>query len=288
MKIVTHNGYFHTDELLAIAALLLKYSNAEVVRTRDERIIETADIVVDVGHVYDPDKLRFDHHMPEGAGIRENGILYASIGLVWKKFGVELAGGEEEARIVEEKLVMPIDAGDNGIDTCALKFQEVAPYTIGDYLDSFVEGAESFEEFDKGFLKALPVAQDILNKEIVRAKRLTADWKEVRRIYQESKHKDIIILPVNKSWKRVLIPTESVFVIFPRPDGQWSARAIPKSPYSFELKHPLPQNWAGLRDQELAEASGVPEATFCHRDRWLANAKTKEAAIKLAEIALNS
>jgi len=36
----------------------------------------------------------------------------------------------------------------------------------------------------------------------------------------------------------------------------------------------------------LAKVTGVPDATFCHNGRFLAVAKSKEGALKLAEIAL--
>lgn len=31
-------------------------------RTRDPALLDTCDIIVDVGGIYDPHKLRFDHH----------------------------------------------------------------------------------------------------------------------------------------------------------------------------------------------------------------------------------
>ena len=56
MKIGTHNGSFHCDEVLACAMLkhLPDYKEAEIVRTRDQSILEKCDIVVDVGGVFDP------------------------------------------------------------------------------------------------------------------------------------------------------------------------------------------------------------------------------------------
>ena len=55
IRIVTHNGTFHADELLAVAALeiYLKDKAYEVIRTRDMEIIKSADYVVDVGGIYD-------------------------------------------------------------------------------------------------------------------------------------------------------------------------------------------------------------------------------------------
>ena len=48
MKIVTHNAKFHTDDVFAVATLLVLYPDAKIIRTRDEALVKTADIVVDV------------------------------------------------------------------------------------------------------------------------------------------------------------------------------------------------------------------------------------------------
>jgi len=50
----------------------------------------------------------------------------------------------------------------------------------------------------------------------------------------------------------------------------------------------LPSAWAGLRDAELQKVSGVEDAVFCHRALFTAVARSKEGAIKLAQIALQS
>src|SRR3989344_9579 len=288
MKIVTHSGYFHTDDLLAVATLLLKYPEAEVIRSRDEEVIESADIVVDVGQKYDASSMRFDHHQPSGAGVRDNGIPYASFGLVWKEFGEEVAGGKDEAKIIEDKLIVAVDATDNGVDLYTLLFKNTREYSLGDFFYSFVGEAETLEDLDKVFFEVLSLAKDLLRREIESAKRTADDWREVLKIYDESANKEIIILPANKHWKKILIPTETLFVISPRPDGQWGARAVPKAINSFELKSPFPASWAGLKGGDLSSVSGVSDAVFCHRDIWLANAKTKEGAIALAKIALEN
>lgn len=60
----THDGTFHCDEVLACWMLkqIPKYKSASIMRTRDNNLLATCDIVVDVGGVYDPKKSRFDHH----------------------------------------------------------------------------------------------------------------------------------------------------------------------------------------------------------------------------------
>lgn len=289
MKIATHNGHFHADEIMAVAALLLKYPGADIIRTRRMEEIESADIVVDVGHIHDPSIMRFDHHQPQGAGKRSNGIPYASFGLVWKEFGVEIAGGEEEANLIEEKLVMPIDALDNGVNVSTPIFRGVKEYSLGEYFESFAYGKETLEDSEKAFFVALPLATDLLNREIEMSHKVIEGAKKLKRIYDESENKKIIILPELMSWKRALIPTEAVFVVYPRIDGFWGIQCVPKSfEDSFDRKHTFPKEWAGLENQALSLLTGVEDAVFCLSGRWLAGAKSKEGAIKLAEIALNA
>jgi len=50
----------------------------------------------------------------------------------------------------------------------------------------------------------------------------------------------------------------------------------------------LPKSWAGKKDMDLEEVTGIKGATFCHNHLFMAVAKTKEAILKMAEIALNS
>lgn len=60
--VVTHGGGAHRDEFLACAMLTLKYPDIHIIRTDDPSKIAAADIVVDVGGVYDPQRKRYDHH----------------------------------------------------------------------------------------------------------------------------------------------------------------------------------------------------------------------------------
>ena len=57
--IVTHNGTFHCDE--SLACFMLRQTNSfrssQIIRTRDPAVIDQGDIVVDVGAVYDAERL---------------------------------------------------------------------------------------------------------------------------------------------------------------------------------------------------------------------------------------
>lgn len=64
LRIGTHDGKFHCDEVLACYMLrsLPEYCDAEIKRSRDPAVLDECDIVVDVGGVYDPSVHRYDHH----------------------------------------------------------------------------------------------------------------------------------------------------------------------------------------------------------------------------------
>ena len=76
--VAVHDGNFHPDDVFAVATLsILLDGKIGVIRTRDEGEINKADYVLDVGHIYDPAKNRFDHHQEGGAGFRNGsfGVL---------------------------------------------------------------------------------------------------------------------------------------------------------------------------------------------------------------------
>lgn len=71
-----------------------KIDFVKYIRTRDKNIIDKAKkseaaMIIDAGGENDFEKFNIDHHQLEGAGSRENGIDYATAGLVWKYFGKE-------------------------------------------------------------------------------------------------------------------------------------------------------------------------------------------------------
>lgn len=91
----THSGTFHTDEVVA-TTLLRKFTkmfkDSKIVRTRDQEILKTLDIIVDVGDIFDIEKNRFDHHQKgftETFSTRFSTKL-SSAGLIWKYFGKEI------------------------------------------------------------------------------------------------------------------------------------------------------------------------------------------------------
>ena len=125
ISLVTHGGMYHADDILATALLEIILKGTVVyednwhegdqtiplVRVTDWKSFVTTedDIVYDIGLG------EFDHHQ-KNKEIRENGIPYAALGLLWKRFAETQLGFDPEiAKMVDEDFVQYIDQTDNGL-----------------------------------------------------------------------------------------------------------------------------------------------------------------------------
>ncbi len=304
IRLVTHDGSFHSDDVFACAALILYLeknnkefsaqggpaSGWEIIRTRDEEIISSADYVFDVGGIYNTELNRFDHHQVGGAGKRENSITYSSFGLIWKKFGENVSGNKEVADFIEQKLVMGIDANDNGIDLYKNNFSDVSVYALQDVISIFSPTALEDKEKDKQFLKAIVWAKEILEREIKKANDRIEITKIIRDFYEKSKDKRLVVIDKPKVsryeiWDALQDFPELLFAISGDRED-WYAVAMRKEKNSFGNRKDFPKSWAGLKADELQVITGVDDAVFCHNNLFLSVAKSKEGAIKLAQIAV--
>ncbi len=293
IKLVTHNGSFHTDDIFACASLSLllekRGEKFEIVRTRDAEIIKSGDFVFDVGGVYDAGSNKFDHHQKDFAEKRENGITYSSFGLIWKKFGVEICGRDKVAEFLDKKLVAPVDAGDNGIDLIS-STHEVAPYLLHNFFYAMHPTWKETTNDDVVFKKCVELAKTVLLREIKQSEDALSAEESINNIYNNALDKRIIVLDDNYPFEYFLhnFP-EPLFAIYPRKtDGSWGVKAIREDMKTFKNRKDLPSAWGGLDKEALQKVSGVDDAVFCHRGLFLAAAKSKEGAIKLAQIAVES
>src|SRR5210317_501592 len=171
MKASTHDGRFHADEIFALAVLKLIFPGLEIVRSRDEKVYKNADIIVDVGHVYDPENLIFDHHQRSFSLKRESGIPYASFGLVWEKYGELLCESSEPSEYIDSVIVQAIDADDNGIEIFETTVDGIRFQTLPDIIESFVPRfVNDDDNVQKGFDHALKFANSYMKRQIELAK----------------------------------------------------------------------------------------------------------------------
>jgi uncharacterized UPF0160 family protein len=282
--IATHNGNFHADDVFSIAAFKHIFPSFKLIRTRDSELIANADIVLDVGGVYDPDTDRFDHHQRGGAGERENGIPYSSFGLIWQKYGLEICEGNQDvANAVDKGLVSTIDAIDCGHAEGVTKGISLS-HTISMFNPTWQEDSH----FDACFDEAVDFASRVLTRFIASANGGISAKEIVAKAIDNAEDPRVIVLEKYTPWKRTVhtLSKEALYVIYPSQTGQWRIQTVPVELDSFENRKSLPKQWAGLSDKALIEVTGIDDAMFCHNGLFIAGAESFESTMKMASIAL--
>jgi uncharacterized UPF0160 family protein len=290
--IITHSGNFHADDVCAVATLQLYYGteNIQVIRTRDVAIIQTGDIVLDVGGVYDPERGRFDHHQA-GAPVRENGIPYAAFGLIWREYGEKVCGSSEVAEHIENLLVQSVDAGDNAVSLYTPIYSEIHPFEFYQVISSYMPASDEDADKDMAFLEAAAWARGLLERLIEQAKlRLEAE-AVVAKLYHESRDTTVLVSDKPINVRFAIKYSDILFIVSPRTNdlrGHWKVTAVPKNYDTFATRMPFPQAWQSLRDVELQQVSGIHDAVFCHKTGYLCVVGSKESALKVVEMMLGS
>jgi len=284
--IATHNGNFHADDVFSIAALKNIFPSFQLVRTRDLDVIGKADIVIDVGGIYDAEAGRFDHHQRGGAGARENGIPYSSFGLIWQKYGLEICKGNQDvADSVDAGLVSTIDAVDCG------HVEGVAQgISLSQTISMFNPTWQEESDFDSCFDEAVIFASRILTRFIASASGGINAKAIVAKAIEDAEDPRVIVLEKYTPWKRTVhaLSQEALYMIYPSESGQWRIQTVPVEPGSFEDRKPLPAPWAGLSDKELQDVAGIDDAMFCHNGLFIAGAESFESIMKMAAMALQA
>ncbi|KZX92348.1 MAG: MYG1 family protein [Sulfitobacter sp.] len=296
--LVTHSGGFHADELLSSVILTRLYPDATLLRSRDVQWITpgAGRIIYDVGRDYDAEASIFDHHQRPGP-LREDGQPFSSFGLIWQHYGRDYlrsfdlpdADLEDIHRSFDQGFVLPVDLIDNG----ALEPSVAGPLagmTLPVLLETlkpvFDERGEDAD--DRAFMAALPVARAFVEAAIKgKAAKRRAESMVMQAIEAAGSGR-VLELPTGMPFRSAVEKAGAdhlLFVVHPRGDD-WALTTIRKSGDSFEARADLPEAWAGLTDAELEAASGVPGAKFCHNARFIAVAATREAALRMAELAV--
>lgn len=291
MRVGTHPGNFHADDVFAVAVLGLAAGPVEVVRTRDAERLAACETRVDVGGRWDPATGDFDHHQRGGAGERANGIRYASFGLVWREHGAALAGSPEAAASIDERLVQGVDAGDTGQTISQPLIGDIRPMAVSGIIGGLNPSWDeqlSPEQEDARFAEAVTLATGILERELAGAAALHRARALVVAAMARATDPRIIELDRNMPWREAVVngAPEALLVVYPKTDG-WGMQAVPKALGAFANRRDLPAAWAGLMDDELAAATGVPDALFAHSSRFYASAGSREGILALAALALS-
>lgn len=301
VTVLTHNGKFHADEVVAISILsaFFKYDNIDIsiTRSRDEQSMKLGmfNYLIDVGGEYDPEKGKFDHHHKKM--FRENGNIYASAGLIWKEFGKSFVlliinkishfasvdtdkfYSKVDTKLIDtvyrnvDELMTEVDAIDNGVEVknkygisrVVDVFNNIDVYSAAQD-DVFVQVVNFMEQYLKNFV----------TKEIIRY----IDEQEAKRELQ----KEIAVFNTfNSAWFGMVDNnTTAKLVIFPenKEKTKWRIQAVPEKAFSFVLKFPAPEEWRGKRDFIVDDV----HVTFVHVNGFICGIKgSLKDAMKIAK-----
>ena len=257
--VLTHAGKFHADDVFSAALLRILKPGVEIRRVY--QVPEGFD-----GLAFDIGWGEFDHHQA-GAPVRPNGVPYAAFGLLWREYGPSLLG-ETEAQRLDERFVQPLDLDDN--TGCG----GVLPDIIADFNPLWDSG----DDPDWRFFEAVEVAERILRNRIEAVRAMGRAYHVVKEGVRRMKD-GVVVLEVYCPWKPFVAKTQAKFVVYPSQRGGWSGQCVPEPEKEGSLKCPFPQEWAGRTPEELRALTGIPTLRFCHNNRFLIAADTKEDAV---------
>lgn len=276
----THSGPFHADDVLAWALLRVYYCpDAELVRSRSSADWKRCDVVFDVGGVYDPARGRFDHHQQSYQG------PLSSAGMILDWLEGEGRVPPAVATALRADVVDYVDAVDNGRRVpdrevpCFARIVEAYTHPP-ETLEAFDQAFHQAADFAAGYVRGIQAGVEQIEK--ARAAVLTA----MREAVEQGRR--VLFLDSYHKWKPVYYAHggaehPSDYVVFPGMEGTWRIIAIAPCEDSFDQKRPLPAAWAGLTGSSLEAATGVPGSIFCHKNRFIAVFKTRDAAIEALE-----
>ena len=309
MLIVTHGGKFHADDAWAVAVLKILFPESELVRTRDQAVIDTADFVVDVGGVWDPAAGRFDHHQKGFDGARASGVPYASAGLVWREHGARCVAvlaaahsghqlsddmAQQIAYAIDADIVQYLDLSDVGAAKNAPGSYGLSAVVSGynpNWMDEqrlgYGQAAEAYRY--EQFVRAMALLTDIMVNSVKYRVGAMLALEQVRQSELLEDGRLLFLKNGALPWTTVVrkeMPKVLFVISHNLSEQRYMIHTVPVSTESFEARADLPAAWAGLRDADLAAVTGVPDAGFCHNGRFIAAAKSYEGIREMARLAL--
>lgn len=290
--VVTHAGVFHADDVVA-TVILMRALKRELSVYRAFKVPD--DLPEDVV-VYDIGYGAFDHHQRGGNGCRENGVPYASTGLIWREYGRKLVEGLENSELVWELMdrdfIQAVDAVDNG----ALPKSDlpVRAVTLSQIVSKFNPNWDLPDEVpDERFKETVEMVDTIfeafLNRVISKAKAQVIVDEAI-----EKADNHIMFLEQFVPWQEFVFSSKSEkaseiqFVVFPSNRGGYNWQCVPDCLGGFGQRKPVPAEWKGLSGADLQRVTGIDGAVFCHPSGFLGSANTLADAILMAIIAVEA
>lgn len=303
-----------------------EYYQSPVLRSRDKEEFGKADIVIDVGGTYDHSKKLYDHHQrgyeekfEDKVKLDENGTevktprctkLSAS-GLVYRHYGKDVitnlypALSEKDLDLVYTKMynrfMEAIDAIDTGVEQASeLVYKDCTGLSSRvSRLNPRWNETPSPNVEDRFEMASNMCGEDFLQvlSQIVESDlpaRTFVESAVLKRFEFDSSGEIIKFESGGMPWKSHLYEIEKEqkienlikFVLYTDQAGMWRVQAVTVEGQAFENRLSLPEEWRGVRDEDLEKVSGIEGAKFVHAAGFIGGNKTYEGALKMAQIAL--
>lgn len=275
---VTHSGVHHADEVFAFALLSLINPNIDVIRVnkvddiyRSMESIGQA-VIVDIGGG------EFDHHTDETVEYRDPERElnpYASFGKVLRRFWPYLLETEDEYRMLDSNLALPIDYSD-----CKGGLWHGVHNYLSDAIASFNptwEMDSSDASRKAAFLAAAMFAKEIIRNNIAKVKAVkhsTDITEEAIKVKDPKYHFIVLDRYVNYSTTVNQHPDDEIFwVVYPSLRGGWCIYSVIFRGSNIDL----------ISDTIKDQMAEDPAVAFVHPARFIATCDTKENAIEWAK-----
>ncbi len=289
----THDQKFHCDEVCAYAIISLLYPNNRLIRTRDKVKLSFCDILIDVGGVYNPKLLKFDHHQNGCQEFySEEKIPMSSAGMVYKHYGPLLLAklqselNQELLELFYERFIKEIDIIDNGIHIEQDFYVKTGVSSIVhmlNYPDStndkmqmkrFKEASALVTKMMEITIRSLDISIRTSQDDIIRIKEAYDN-----RCKHDPEGRIIVLKGKCSTWNasfkkfRKTCPDENIqFVIFKSKDN-WKTGTIMVGPHRRMY----------LNSEKISLLSSF---VFVHKGRFIAEFKSKKDAIEAAILSL--
>lgn len=305
---------------------LPQYRNSKVVRSRDLSVLEKLDIVIDVGGVYDHASLRYDHHQrgyderfDEGNNDGPRCTKLSASGLVYRHYGKEVIRAhypnlsQDSIELAYTKLydslLEALDAIDTGVEMVPEGVEMLYKDSTGlsrrvsrlnprwnEADDSTGETPSPDERFEVASQICgddfLSIMTHIVESDI--PARVFVERTLLKRHETDASGEIVVLESGGLPWIGHLYELEKEhnvdplvkFVLYTDQAGMWRIQAVTVEGRRFENRLSLPEEWRGVRDEDLAKLAGIPGCTFCHAAGFIGGNETFEGALQMARVAL--
>lgn len=248
---------------------------AWVVRTRSPALLTAArnqadTFVIDVGGQLDPGQLNLDHHQASMTDGWDDGTPYSSTGLVWRWLQAQghLSSLPQAMQTeIEDTLIRPLDAHDNGVALCNEAL----------VVEAYNRGAGNTELQAAQFDKALDFLREVLANHLHRA-RMKLEAQDILAeawMMAQARKETFVILPEALPYPdgagllKALSEDQATLLGVPGKGNRYSLISLPGDSGRFSSKCPMPEDWGGRMDFIVDTPEGAVELAFSHKTGFM-------------------